>query len=106
MAYDAYEAGMTASPIWSGTLGPPVFHHYIWGFIGCAVAYMLLSKDDFIDGYQKLAMKLRKTVYEVKMTDCPECSKKCEYNQEECSNCGFPLFLIGWIIEERRNKLS
>jgi TRAP-type C4-dicarboxylate transport system permease small subunit len=42
----AYNAG--ASPIWSGTFGFPVPHHYIIGFVGMFIAYMTLTRNEWI----------------------------------------------------------
>ena len=36
---------------------------------------------------------------------CPECGTEYNQGQELCHKCGFPLFLIAWIIESR-NKDS
>ena len=41
IAFDAYEAGLIESPIWSGTFGFPFFHHYIYGFILVGVAWII-----------------------------------------------------------------
>ena len=38
---------------------------------------------------------------------CPECSTEYNDGQELCHTCGFPLFLIAWIVESRnRGSLS
>ena len=55
MAYKASEAGRIESPVWSGTFGFPVPHHYIVGFIGVAVVYVLLTREDFISAYRLLS---------------------------------------------------
>ena len=36
---------------------------------------------------------------------CPECGTEYNQGQELCNKCGFPLFLITWIIKSR-NKGS
>jgi len=57
----AYNAG--ASPIWSGTFGYPVPHHYILGFIGIMIAYFTLTKDEWITFSRKLKNKIRMFSY-------------------------------------------
>jgi len=37
-AYTLWEHGLISSPIWSGTIGYPVPHHYILGFIGAGIS--------------------------------------------------------------------
>lgn len=37
-AYTLWERGLISSPVWSGTLGFPVPHHYILGFIGAGIS--------------------------------------------------------------------
>jgi hypothetical protein len=37
------EQGIIQSPIWSGTLGYPVPHHYIIGFIGAAASIIVME---------------------------------------------------------------
>ena len=41
-------------PIWSGTFGYPVPHHYIIGFIGIIVGYIALSYKSYIVGINKV----------------------------------------------------
>lgn len=50
----AYNAG--ASPVWSGTWGFPVPHHYIIGFAGMLIAYFALTKNEWIS----LRLKIKK----------------------------------------------
>ena len=41
MAFQAaVYAPNTSSAVWSGTFGPPFFHHYIYGFILVGVAWI------------------------------------------------------------------
>ena len=42
----AYQSG--SHPIWSGTWGFPVLHHYVFGFVGIFVIYISFTKNDFI----------------------------------------------------------
>ena len=53
-AYKCSEAEIIESPVWSGTFGPLVPHHYVIGFVGVVVAYVLLTGEDFISAYRLL----------------------------------------------------
>lgn len=53
----AYNAG--ASPVWSGTWGFPVPHHYVLGFIGMTIAYFTLTKDEWIQFSVKMKRKFK-----------------------------------------------
>jgi hypothetical protein len=37
------EQGLIASPVWSGALGYPFPHHYIWGFVAAAASTIALE---------------------------------------------------------------
>jgi len=54
LAYRLWENGLIDSPIWSGTFGKPVLHHYILGFIGLAIAWVGVSRKDIIQAIRKL----------------------------------------------------
>ena len=41
--YTLSEAGIIASPVWSGTFGYPTPHHYIIGFVGAAASIIILE---------------------------------------------------------------
>jgi hypothetical protein len=42
----AYQSG--SSPIWSGTFGPPIPHHYIVGAIVAYAGYVVMSINESI----------------------------------------------------------
>jgi len=47
----AYKVG---TPIWSGTFGFPILHHYIIGAIMAYVTYLLLNLEDIVKIKQRL----------------------------------------------------
>ena len=42
-AYTLYENGFIDSPIWSGTFGGYIPHHYLVGFIITAIGFILIE---------------------------------------------------------------
>jgi len=42
----AYKAG---TPVWSGTFGFPILHHYLIGAILSYIAYITLTYKDFVN---------------------------------------------------------
>lgn len=49
--YKLTDSGIIQSPIWSGTMGSPVLHHGIVGFIVAFVAYLLATYKDYRSFY-------------------------------------------------------
>ena len=47
-----------AHPIWSGTWGYPIPHHYVIGFAGIMITYFFISKKDWIRFIEKLGFIL------------------------------------------------
>jgi len=56
LAYRLWENGLIESPIWSGTFGVPVPHHYILGFVGVAILWVFLSKEDITRAYRRVTI--------------------------------------------------
>jgi len=50
----AYQLGI---PIWSGTFGWPILHHYIIGAILTYIAFLLMIKEELIEGVNKCLHK-------------------------------------------------
>jgi hypothetical protein len=48
----AYQSGN--HPVWSGTWGAPVPHHYVVGFIVVLVAYVWMTLSDWVNAYKVL----------------------------------------------------
>ena len=46
-------------PIWSGAIGSPVPHHWLWGSLLNFPAYILLTRRDWVLASRKLYMGLR-----------------------------------------------
>lgn len=46
----AYDSG--SHPIWSGTWGPPIPHHYVIGFVIVGISYFLLTRKDWTAGVE------------------------------------------------------
>lgn len=91
MAYQAAEYGpQTEHPIFSGTFGGIVPHHYIVGFILIGVAW-------FAYFFFKLRRK-RKALGRVDLSRCYECGKHATWNDSyerfEC-DCGAMWTLEG-----------
>ena len=44
-------------PIWSGTFGFPIPHHYLLGFMGVAILWLWAFKDEYIAVAEKAIVK-------------------------------------------------
>lgn len=60
----AYQSG--SHPIWSGTWGYPVPHHYIMGFTLVLISYIFFTGDDYVLYSRYVAIYTDKRYQEIK----------------------------------------